>query len=281
MGTKEGKIIKILVIIIMLIIITPLKVSAVEEDTASVSTAEQFAEAIRRENCKTIILTEDLDLDSLNPDSGNILALNASGKTIDLNRHKISATNAKIAFQGEGFLIENGVFDAKGGSYALFIGNEGTTNSVTIEDITTVGGISVYNSNNVRIRNANVEGTQSYAIWCDQNGHITIEGGAFKTTSQTVLGINKTGGELNIEGGIFLTEGKKLVSNEEDEEGNSIYNMPKISGGTFDIPIAAEYCKDGFEPVELGENIYSVCNHSNTILKNVIPATDTTKRLYR
>ena len=57
--------------------------------------------------------------------------------------------------------------------------------------------------------------------------------------------------------------------------------MPKISGGTFDIPIAAEYCKDGFEPVELGENIYSVCNHSNTILKNVIPATDTTKRLYR
>lgn len=281
MGTKEGKIIKILVIIIMLMIIMSLKVSAVEENTTSVATAEEFAEAIGSESYNTIILTGDVDLDSLNTSSEDRLMLNASGKTIDLNKHKISATNSKTAFKGTNFIMKNGTFDAKGGACALFIGDDSTTNNVTIEDVTTVGGINVYNANNVIIRNVKAEGTLHYAVWCDRNGHVIIESGTFKAASQAILGINKTDGEINIEGGIFITEGKKIALDEKDEDGNAIYNMPKISGGTFDAPVPVEYCKDGFEPVELGENIYSVCNHENTILKNVILATDTTKRLYR
>lgn len=290
METKERKLIRILVIAIMLIIIAQIKVNASEpsaepeqtaepEITGSVATAEELVAAVGKEGINTITLTADMDLSNLNekpekPDAP--VALDISGKVLDLNSHKISANNFTVAFQGTNCTIKNGTFDAKGGSYALFIGDEGTTNNLTIENITTAGGINIYNADNVVIQNSIVEGTKYYSVWCDENGHATIKSGTFRSTATSttaILGISKTEGKLDIEGGTFMTLGKKLALDDKDEDGNAQYNSPVISGGNFDIEVSADYCKQGFEPVQLSESIYSVCNHENIEIRNQKEAT--------
>ena len=291
METKERKFIAIFIAILIMIIIMPLRSNADEEENTDevdlITTAEEFVEAIRKQESSIITISGDIDLSNLNPNSENPdtpVALNVSGKTIDLNKHKISANNLSVAFVGTNFTIKNGTFDSKGGSYALFIGDEEATNNVVIEDITTIGGINICNANNVIIKSTIVEGTNYYAIWCDEKGEATIESGTFNsaaTVSNTLLGISKEGGELNIEGGTFIIEEKNLALNEKDEEGNDKYNKPEISGGIFDVSVPEEYCSEGFEPIKLGEKIYSVCNHANVILRNEREATIESNRIYR
>lgn len=145
-----------------------------------------------------------------------------------------------MIFQGSDFTIRNGKFDSKGGSYALFIG-EAPTQNVILENIKTTGGINVYNSNNVVLRDVDVTGTNYYAVWCDAGTNVTIESGTFKTSEKSIaaIGMSKNESSLNINDGNFIAGSKPLVL-----QGN--YNVPVIHGGSFDCS-AKDYLDDSLK----------------------------------
>lgn len=256
MNTKEKNFFGVLLIIFAIIIIMPLKSNA---NSTNVSTKEEFIEAVENSN-DDINVIADIDLTGAG-------VLNVTGRTINLNGHTIMANNFSLIFEGENFTIKNGTFDAKGGSYALFIG-DAATNNVIIENITTIGGINIYNTSNVVIRNVDVRGADYYAIWCDWGGQATVKSGSFITDGVAVLGRSaSTNALLKIEGGTFTANDKSLVLKSGGK--------PEISGGSFDVPVDEEYCAEGFEPIEYSDNSYGVCNHANTMLKDMKEATCT------
>lgn len=264
MKTKEKIFLKLLLIIFVFLIIVPLSVTANTENIANVSTADEFKEAVQN-SVSNINILADIDL----TDAG---VLDVSGMTINLNENKILADNFSLIFEGTNFTIKNGTFDAKGGNYALFLGDMGETDNVIIEDVTLIGGINVFNSTNVVLNNVDATGGPLYyAIWCDENGHVIVKSGNFKTNGNAVIGLAtcdepEGNATLDIEGGTYITNEKPLVL-----LGN--YGIPKIKDGSFDVPVLQEYCAEGYEPVSLGENSYSVCNHSNTVIKEAISPT--------
>lgn len=215
---------------------------------ADVSTKDEFVAAANDPDDPEINLTTDIDL----TDAG---VLDVSGKTIDLGGHTISAGNFTLIFEGSDFSITNGSFDAKGGSYALFIGDEGATDNVVISDVTLKGGINVFNATNVVLRNVTAVGTNYYAIWCDENGHVTVEGGTFSSNGNAVLGLTTQESELDIQGGSFTASSDQplvLVNNDQ-------YGIPTISGGTFSESVNASYLADGYaQLVKSGSGSYEV-----------------------
>lgn len=264
MNTKEKRVLGFLVIMFAFTLIILLSQAVDAEGVTNVSTAEEFKTAV--ENSATEInVMNDINLTNLG-------VLNISKSTINLNNHTIKANNFTLIFEGSDFTIKNGTFDANGGSYGLFIGDEGITNNITIENINIIGGINVYNSTNVVLKNVSANGCGYYAIWCDENAHVTVKSGKFTSSGVAVIGMSETETSLDIEGGTFITQGRPLVlpSNQ-----NKKYNIPTIKGGTFDVLVANEYCAESYEPVTLGENNYSVCNHSDTIEKEVVKSTCT------
>mgnify|MGYP000845743736 FL=1 len=234
-----------------------------EENVRVVSDAAGLLEAISDPEVTDIRLDASIDATG----SG---VVDVSGKTIDLGRNTISADNFTLIFQGADFTLKNGCFDSKGGSYALFIGDEGETDGVLIEDITADGGINVYNATNVVLRNTDITGMDYYAVWCDENGHVTIESGEFKTNGNAVLGMSATQTDLIIKGGNFVTNGKPLVL-----EGN--FGSPVISGGQFDTDVDEKNFAEDAEIIPGPEGGFIVCDHSVTRLENKKEASCTEK----
>ncbi|MCI8332538.1 MAG: hypothetical protein HFE78_06910, partial [Clostridiales bacterium] len=206
-------------------------VHAEEGLTAYVNTKEDFVAAVNDESITEIYVTADIDLTNPNGENGSNV-LSVSGKIIDLGGNVISADNFTLFFEGSDFVLQNGTFDANGGSYALFIGDEDITDNVLIQNVTTAGGINVYNATNVTLRYVDVVGTQYYAVWCDNNGKVTIESGNFQsasTVANAVLGLTRSESKLTIDGGHFAVEdGQALVLKNGDT-----YGKPVISGGVF------------------------------------------------
>lgn len=279
MNIKEKNFLRFLLIILAFLTMISFSSSVSAVD---VSTADGFKAAVDNHDTD-INVVADMDLT-------NAGTLDVSGTTINLNGNTIFAQNCTLFLQGLNFTIKNGNFDSRGGgltsgSYGLWIGDAGETNNVTIENINITGGINVFNSTNVILKNVNITVPADfkpyayYAIWCDENAHVTVQSGNFTSAGAAVLGlcspINQYGNPvecpstLNIEGGNFSTQNNDLVL-----QGN--YFIPIIKGGTFNVSVAEEYCAEGYEPVQLGENNYSVCNHSNTTIKNAVNATCTT-----
>lgn len=203
-----------------------------------VSTPDEFVAKAADPTVTSIEITTDMDM------SGKHF-IDVSGKTIDLGGHVISNDNFSFGLQGSDFTVENGTFEVNGGgSYALFIGDSIATDDVVVENVTCRGGINVYNSTNVVLRNVDVTGTGYYAVWCDEAAQVTIESGSFTSPGPAVLGL-ATGDndqKMTIEGGSFTTaEGKPLVN-----EQNGAAALPVITGGIFDTTDVARYCSDGF-----------------------------------
>lgn len=270
---KEKKILKILFILLMTIILIPLKSNANTQTSVDVATTEEFIEAANNSDVVNInIISNDIDLILKNAPK----VLNVTGKTINLNNHTIKTDNMAVVFEGNNFTIKNGIFDAKGQSYSMFIGDEGGTNNAIIENITGIGGFNIYNSNNVVIRNCNVTGKKYYTIWCDQGGQAIVESGTFQAEGTAVFGLSASiyDTKLEIKGGTYLTNGKPLVLQGKDGNGDE-WGKPEISGGNFDVPLDAEYCKDGFELILTEGNKYIVCNHVSTSIRNQKDATCT------
>lgn len=244
-------------------VITLFGTSVNAQSVANVSNIYEFKDAVLN-SATEINVVCDIDITGIG-------ILNVSDTIVNLNGNKILADNFTAIFEGTNFTIKNGSFDAKGGSYGLFIG-ENTTDNVLIENISINGGINVFNSTNVVLRNVNISVTEGsnkyYAIWCDENAHVTVESGYFTSTGVAVIGMSMTETSLDIEDGTFITNNNPLVL-----QGN--FNKPTIKGGIFNVPVLQDYYPNGYELVMIG-NSYSVCNHLNTIIKNEINPTCTT-----
>lgn len=265
MKTKEKVLLKIVGIVAVIMLAIAMKASVyAQTDDVGVKTPEEFIEAIKG-NEKEINITADMDLSRLG-------AIDVSGKTINLNQHTIKISNSTTYIQGTNFIIKNGTFDSKKGSYALFIGDEGETDNVILDNLTLIGGINIYNTATVKIRNTTIIAEDYYAIWCDQNGHAIIESGTFQAKESTtaVIGMSSTMSGLEIHGGNFKTNGKSLVLKGSDKNGP--YGKPVFSGGIVDVEIEEIYRKEGYESVQLA-NGYSVCNHAKKVTSGQVEAT--------
>ena len=142
----------VLLCLCAVMILVPAAVLAAADNAIQVGTKEDFLRAVADSDAKVIQVTADIDLSGAN-------VLDVSGRRIDLQGNKISADNFSLIFEGTDFTIQNGTFDAKGGSYALFIGDMGTTDNVVVDNITMNGGINVFNATNVVLRDVNITGT--------------------------------------------------------------------------------------------------------------------------
>lgn len=257
------------VLAFMFIFASPTMVNA-EETAMDVATKDEFIAAVQNENINVINLVSDMDLTG----SG---VIDIDNRTLNLNGHTIESVNFSLIFEGSNFIIKNGKFKVIEGnelSYALFIGDEITSDNVLIENITTEGGINIYNSTNVVLKNVDVTGFKYYAIWCDWNAHVVIESGNFKTTelSTALLGMTLLGTDLNINGGTFKSNTKPLVLTSKNPDGSDAFNKPIINGGTFDAPFN-EYLADGYETIDNGDGTFSVSKTSPEVVEK--PVEDT------
>lgn len=253
--TRKNRVLAWMLSAVMAICLIPVHTFAASA-TVNVGTKEEFINAAKNPLVKMINVTADIDM----TDAGK---LDVSEKTIDLGGNTILAKNFTLIFQGSDFTIRNGKFDSKRGSYAMFIGDDPTEN-VLIENVETKGGINVYNSTNVVLKDVDVtcpeiEKFNFYAVWCDQGGKVVIEGGTFKTTDKSVavIGMAKEGTSLDINGGTFIANGKPLVLEGKDEQNQDAYNKPVIHGGSYDCS-AKEYLDESlkYEVSTAGEYRY-------------------------
>ena len=203
---------------------------------ASAGTVQEFETLVKDPSVSSIELTADLDFPY--PADG-FKNYNLSNKSVNLSGFTITATNTAICFVGENFVIQNGTFSGRGGSYALFIGDETTTDNAVIQDVTTQGGINVYNATNVTLRNVNITGTNYYAVWCDEGGQVSIESGTFASNGNAVLAgvAQEKDALMKVQGGTFITNG----ANSQPLVLKGNYMEPVISGGTFDTNEVVEY----------------------------------------
>lgn len=157
------------------------------------------------------------------------------GVVIDLNNYDIEiGWNSEIGignllFTGIGFTIRNGSISGRP-DYVLWIGDEPVTEDVFIENVTVNGGINVYNSNNVVLRNVKATGKTYYALWGDQNAHITIESGSYHSSGVSTINFSKTDSDITIQGGTFT--GKTFIA-----AGTPIDKL-FVVGGTFQEDIS-------------------------------------------
>lgn len=128
---------------------------------------------------------------------------------INLNSKTITVPFMSAIFQGSNFTIKNGTFTSDA-SYALWIGDEGTTDSVVIDNVTVNGGINVYNATNVTLRNvtADATGHTYYAVWADANARITIDSGKYTGENGKVAILSYDGSNGGEPGKITVTGGK-------------------------------------------------------------------------
>lgn len=247
---KRKKGLCLLLSVLMVCMLMPMTALAAGT-SADVGTKDEFLAALKDPSITTINITANIDLTEKIP-AGQGVLLDLSGRTIDLGGNTIKANNFALIYEGSNFTIKNGTFDGNGGSYALFIGDSPTDN-VVIQDVTAIGGINVYNSTNVVLRNVDVTGTNYYAVWCDEGGQVQIESGTFQTNGVAVLGLAEgpVDSSMAVEGGDFHTNGKPLVLDDgKDRE------PPVISGGTFDCS-AKEYVAEGLEYERNSSGVYT------------------------
>ena len=217
---------------------------------ASVSTPDEFVEMAKDPSVASLELETNLDM------TGKSF-IDVSGKTIDLGGFAISSNNFSFGLQGSDFVVKNGIFKVnEGGSYALFIG-DGPTSNVTIENVMTVGGINVYNSTDVVLRDVVAVGTNYYSVWCDEGAQVVIESGKFSSNGVAVLGLatGDNGQRLDIEGGEFVVADRQPLVNEQGGKAA----LPVITGGTFNTKDVVKYVPQGYAPL-MGAGLFTVMN---------------------
>jgi hypothetical protein len=231
--------------------------AAESSSTVSVSTAGEFIEAVNNPDVTRIDLTASINLTGA-------WVLDVTNKTIDLGGNTISARNFTLIFDGANYTIQNGTFDALGGSYALFIGDEEGTSNALVQNLTLIGGANVYNTESVTFKNVNIKAGDYYAIWNDFSSHITVMSGTYTTSdkSPALIGMDAEDTSLTIQGGTFDSNGKALVL--EHATDPSTYNDPVISGGIYDTD-PAPYVAPGSTFVSLAKSTSSSTDTPTTV----------------
>ena len=127
---------KIAMIILSFLLMLMLSITASAQTTTSVSTDEELVAAIESKETTVIVLNSDISFKNgdNNPNKiSNILDL--SGKTLNLNNHTLKSYHFDVVFEGNDFIIHNGIIDSNNGSdYPLFIGDS-PSNNVLIENV--------------------------------------------------------------------------------------------------------------------------------------------------
>lgn len=199
----------------------------------------------------TIFLVSDVDLSAL-PNEYNVFDI--SGNVLEMNGHTITCQNGNsfVVFQGTNAKIKNGTFANTSGNYALFIGDEGTTDNFIVENVI-APGVNIYNATNVDLRNVTSTAQGYYAIWLDENGHSEVQGGYYSTSSAStaLIGMSASDTEMVIKSGTFVTNGKPLVL-----QGN--YGKPVIYDGVFDVLVPQEYMSDGLATKQASDGSFVV-----------------------
>ena len=225
------KLLSVVLALLMLAVMLPVTAMAAEVE---VSTYEQMKTALATPGAY-VKLTTDIDTTQITLTKKPDVVEAADNCTIDLNGFTFKANNMAVVFEGNNLTIKNGKFDSNGGSYALFVGDEGGSKNVVVEDIETNGGINIYNAS-VTLRNVTSAGTNYYSVWCDEGSFVTIESGEYSSNGPAVLGIAllKTPAvkvNLTVNGGKFyVSEEQSLVLPSTAQEARG---TPSITGGTF------------------------------------------------
>ncbi len=196
------------------------------------ATLQEAVAAAKDNGIDTVTLLKDIDFTKL-AIAGSIV-IDLAGLTLDLNQKMITANNFSLLFQGSNAKIINGTLQAaNNGAYALFIGDMGDTDNFIVENVTTQGGINIFNATNVVLKNVSATGRAYYAVWCDENAHVTIEDGSYSSAGYAVLGMSLTVTDMYILSGEFIAgENQPMVLQGE-------FNTPVISGGTFNQDVGA------------------------------------------
>lgn len=151
-------------------------------------------------------------------DTASAIQYDVSGLKIDLCEHTIKVDKLAMNLIGQGFELTNGEIvggdngtypDSGYVSYPLFIGDRAdkdvTTSNVTLSNLTITGGVNVYKSTGVILKDLTVNATNYYAAWCEDST-LTIESGEYTigTTkyATAVIGAEKKNSN---EGNVSLT----------------------------------------------------------------------------
>lgn len=193
----------------------------------------------------TITLLKDIDFTQY-----SYVANLPDNVTLDMNGHKIIIGYMGLIFTGNGLTIKNGTFESST-SYSLWIGDNADTDNVIVENVSTVGGINIFNATNVVLRNVNAVGNDYYAVWGDEHTEITIESGNYSTHGiYGLLGkFNNIEPVFVIKGGTFTTNDGKLLCGGSYE--------PIIYGGTFNCDVT-EYKAEGVSIAQNTDGNYIV-----------------------
>ena len=196
----------------------------------------------------TITLLNDIT----EPSEETLIVYDLTGKTLDLNGFTYTAPNFSHVFEGSNAAIKNGKMSANGGSYALFVGDEDTTDNFIVDGVTLSGGVNIYNASNVVLRNLTATGMDYYAVWLDANAFATVESGVYTAGNVALFGATEQNGiisALTVTGGTFNANGKNILA----DSGGKL----DIYGGTFSADVT-EYTADGYVLKDNGDGTFTV-----------------------
>ncbi len=153
------------------------------------------------------------------------------GSTLDLNGHTVTVSKTLMAvFQGENATIKNGRIASPSNlpldnseidlvNYPLFIGNGTANTSITVQNVTSNGGINVFVASVTLIDcTFDASSKKFYAIWADPAGEITVESGTYtggkNSEDDNAPSVNDCGTEttISISGGTFNTDVAKYLT---------------------------------------------------------------------
>lgn len=229
--------IKYVLFLLMVMFGFTINVNALEEvaqiNDTKYETLESAVEAVNEG--ETITLLKDLDLTNHASFAYYVMDF-PNNVTLDLNSYTIKSLNAGVVYQGNDLTIKNGSFvTPEGNSYALFVGDETETSNYLIENVTTDGGINVYDAHNVVLKDVEARGHDYYAVWADENASVVIENGQYTVNGNNgLLGVtndNSTDVPMLIKSGLFITNDGKLYPGEE-------YAKFTIEGGSFNCDVS-------------------------------------------
>ena len=273
------KLLSVVLALLMLAVMLPVTAMAAEVE---VSTYEQMKTALATPGAY-VKLTTDIDTTQITLTKKPDVVEAADNCTIDLNGFTFKASNFTVVFEGNNLTIKNGKFDSNGGSYALFVGDEGGSKNVVIEDIETTGGINFYNAS-ATLRNVTSAGTNYYSVWCDEGSFVTIESGEYSSNGPAVLGMAlletpAVKVDLTVNGGKFYVSGEQSLVLPSTAE--KAHGTPSITGGTFyatpeQMEKIKEYIPTNSELTQTGDG-FTVVPKAPTQIVIITPAGDTPK----
>ena len=252
-------------------------------DKQYASLADAFAAAT---SGQIITLLADCETGS-NYTISNPLKIANTGTTLDLNGKTLTVNNNfSFCVTADDVTIKNGTIASaentakatKLNSYILVIGGvakDATISGVTIENVTTQGGISVGGSSdaavkgiakNTVIKDCNVLSGDYYAVCSQNESTVTINGGQYtantassysKVLQASFKGDDGPEGTISVVAGTFT--GAIAASNQ---------NLISITGGTYSVDPTA-YVAEGYKAVNNGDGTWTVSQAAVAQIGNV------------